>query len=141
MLKDKLFTLCASSNLLEPNACWNKLKDTCNLSFESYGEFISPLLKKKDSPWSNFWGDIDNNRYYKRSFDYMDIANYNKVGCWNVPYINGTILFKKNKFNDIYKLFDSKIINEDFDMYMCRIIREKYIFMYVSNIEKYGFII
>ena len=49
MRKDKLFTLCASSNLLEPNACWNKLKDTCNLSFESYGEFISPLLKKKDS--------------------------------------------------------------------------------------------
>lgn len=49
MRKDKLFTLCASSNLLEPNACWNKLKDTCNLSFEIYGEFISPLLKKKDS--------------------------------------------------------------------------------------------
>ena len=49
MRKDKLFTLCASSNLLEPNACWNKLKDTCNLSFETYGEFISPLLKKKDS--------------------------------------------------------------------------------------------
>ncbi len=47
MRKDKLFTLCASSNLLEPNACWNKLKETCNLSFESYGEFISPLLKKK----------------------------------------------------------------------------------------------
>ena len=47
MRKDKLFTLCASSNLLEPNACWNKLKDTCNLSFESYGEFISPLFKKK----------------------------------------------------------------------------------------------
>ena len=46
MRKDKLFTLCASSNLLEPNACWNKLKETCNLSFESYGEFISPLLKK-----------------------------------------------------------------------------------------------
>ena len=45
MRKDKLFTLCASSNLLEPNACWNKLKDTCNLSFESYGEFISPLFK------------------------------------------------------------------------------------------------
>jgi len=49
MRKDKLFTLCASSNLLEPNACWNKLKDTCNLTFETYGEFISPLLKKKDS--------------------------------------------------------------------------------------------
>ena len=49
MRKDKLFTLCASSNLLEPNACWNKLKDTCNLTFETYGEFISPLFKKKDS--------------------------------------------------------------------------------------------
>jgi hypothetical protein len=71
----------------------------------------------------------------------MDIANYNNVGCWNVPYINGSILIKKNKFNDIYKLLDSKIINEDFDMHMSRIIREKYIFMYVSNIEKYGFII
>ena len=49
MLKDKLFTLCASSNLLEPNTCWNRLKNTCNLSFETYGELISPLLKKKDT--------------------------------------------------------------------------------------------
>ena len=49
MSKDKLFTVCASSNLLEPNACWNKLKDICRLSFESYGEFVSPLLKKNNS--------------------------------------------------------------------------------------------
>lgn len=49
MSKDKLFTVCASSNLLEPNACWNKLKDICKLSFESYGEFVSPLLKKNES--------------------------------------------------------------------------------------------
>lgn len=49
MSKDKLFTVCASSNLLEPNACWNNLKDICRLSFESYGEFVSPLLKKNNS--------------------------------------------------------------------------------------------
>lgn len=49
MNKDRLFNICASSNLLEANSCWGELKKNCNLSFETYGEFTSPLMKSMSS--------------------------------------------------------------------------------------------
>ena len=45
--------------------------------------------------WSNFWGAVDPNGWYKTSFDYMDIVNNTKKGCWNVPHISGNILINK----------------------------------------------
>ena len=49
MDKNKLFTVCASSNLLESNAYWNILRKNYELSFEAYNEFITPLLQKNTS--------------------------------------------------------------------------------------------
>ena len=96
MRKDKLFTLCASSNLLEPNACWNKLKDTCNLSFESYGEFISPLLKKKDSGFIFvlFLEDLINN-------------------------IDGTSEILQNKYNSFVQGLEKRAISSDEPIIIC----------------------
>lgn len=107
-------------------------------------DIIAPLFIKRDSNYSNFWGEISEDGYYKRSFDYFEIINYQKTGCWNVPYINLTILISNKKFIDIYKLLYIKNIEEndieDFDMYLNGIFRNKQIFMYVSNMEKYGYI-
>lgn len=107
-------------------------------------DIIAPLLKKKDSNFSNFWGEIGKDGYYKRSFDYFDIINYKQTGCWNVPYINLTILISNKKFIEIYKLLCINNIKEndieDFDMYLNGILRNKQIFMYVSNMDKYGYI-
>ena len=96
MRKDKLFTLCASSNLLEPNACWNKLKETCNLSFESYGEFISPLLKKKDSGFIFvlFLEDLINN-------------------------IDGTSEILQNKYNSFVQGLEKRAISSDEPIIIC----------------------
>lgn len=104
-------------------------------------DIISPLLKKKNTSFSNFWGEINNDGYYKRSFDYFDIIDNKKRGCWNVPYISFPILINKNKYNEIFELLCKNIIDEDFDMYLCRLIREKNIFMYTSNLENYGYLI
>ena len=106
-------------------------------------DIIAPMIKKKESNFSNFWGGIDKEGFYKRSFDYFDIAEYRNIGCWNVPYINLTMLISKNKFIDIHdQLMKIEINdNEDLDMYFCRILREKQMFMYICNIEKYGYII
>ena len=49
MNKDKLFSICASSNLLEANSCWSELKKNYDLSFESYGEFTMSLMKNMNS--------------------------------------------------------------------------------------------
>jgi hypothetical protein len=40
---------------------------------------ITPMLARPGKTWSNFWGDLTDEGYYKRSPDYMDILNYNKV--------------------------------------------------------------
>ena len=89
----------------------------------------------------NFWGDINYDGFYKRSIDYMDIIKNNKKGCWNVPYIYGTILINSKKFKNILDLINKKDLDEDYDMYFCRKLREKCIFMYVCNLEYYGYIL
>ena len=108
-------------------------------------DIVAPMLKKKQSMWSNFWGDIDKNLFYKRSNDYIDILNLKRKGIWNVPYIYGTILIKNNKFNIISKILEkapnNEDLNEDLDMYFCRILREKNIFMFVCNLKEFGYII
>jgi FkbH-like protein len=45
----KLFSICASSNLLEANSCWDELKENYDLSFDSYGEFTMSLMKNINS--------------------------------------------------------------------------------------------
>ena len=49
MDKKKLFSICASSNLLEANNCWGGLKENYDLSFDSYGEFTMSLMKNMNS--------------------------------------------------------------------------------------------
>ena len=44
-----VFTICGSSNLLESNNHWSKLKNNCKFVFESHGDYMSPLLNNNDS--------------------------------------------------------------------------------------------
>lgn len=100
---------------------------------------VGPMLRKGNETWTNFWGDLDENGYYKRSFDYIEIINNGRKGCWNIPYIMGTYLIKREVLEKVPKLF-MKNVDMDIDMRMCYNLRKKGIFMYVSNIKKYGYI-
>ena len=53
-------------------------------------DVIAPLISKKDL-FSNFWGALDDNGWYKNSDDYVDIASKKMRGCWNVPHIEGNL--------------------------------------------------
>ena len=98
---------------------------------------VAPLIKKEGKAWSNFWGDIDQAGFYVRSFDYFDIINGVKKGCWNVPYITNVFLIKRQVFDLVPNLFTDNI-KMDVDMRICHNLREKNIFMYVSNLSNYG---
>ena len=107
------------------------------LSFDK--NVIAPFIRRGTETWTNFWGDLDDGGYYKRSFDYIDIINGSRRGCWNVPYIMGTYLIKR----DILKILpDLFLLNKhmDSDMQMCHNFREHNIFMYVTNMNNYGYI-
>lgn len=111
------------------------LKELLNLN----KTVVAPLLRKGDKAWTNFWGDLDEKGYYKRSFDYFDIIEHKKQGCWNVPYITGTYLIKKEILKAVPNLFTEND-DMDLDMRMCHNLREYDVFMYVSNISVHGYI-
>ena len=104
---------------------------------------ISPLLTKPGKIWSNFWGKVCNNGWYKTSFDYVDIVECRKKGCWNVPHISGNILIKKGYLNMVQNFYNNTSGNTHFSnsmnfSYNCR---KNNIFMYVvNNDNKFGYI-
>ena len=96
---------------------------------------VSPLIDNKGS-WRNFWGDLDPNGWYKRSDDYFDIAYREITGLWNVPYITNSFMIQKKYVEQLQNCF---IYGEDdSDMAFCRHCRDKGIFMYIDNVDKYG---
>ena len=101
---------------------------------------ISPLMKIKDTAFSNFWGDISDSGWYSRSWDYLDIVNRIKQGCWNVPYISNIILIRKDIIEQLDTFF-SDIHDQNFndiDLNFCFNCRYNGIFMHVCNNEHYG---
>ena len=102
-------------------------------------DIISPMLiSHKNNLFSNFWGAVDNTGYYARSSDYVDIVTYTKKGIWNAVYLSSSILISKNRILDVLnELKTNPLEFEDFDMYFCRILRQKYT-LNVMNKEVYG---
>lgn len=100
---------------------------------------IAPMIRRGTELWTNFWGDLDANGYYRRSFDYFDIVNGIKKGCWNIPYITGIYLVKRQVIIDHANIFTENI-EMDVDMRFCHYLRTHDIPMYVTNKSNYGYI-
>ncbi len=99
-----------------------------------------PMLIKDDNHyWSNFWGDLDGNGFYSRSFDYEKIIKYNRKSIWNVPYLTGIYLVKRRVFEEYPKLYHDNE-NMDIDMRFCKNVRKTNTFLYVTNLNTYGYI-
>ena len=98
---------------------------------------VAPLIRLGSEAWTNFWGELNDRGYYKRSFDYFDIINNRKTGCWNVPYITSVYLIKKEILELVPNIFTDNI-DMDIDMRMCHNLRQSDIFMYISNMSYYG---
>jgi len=106
-------------------------------------EIIAPVLTKTDMPsFSNFWGDVGQNGYYQRSWDYLSIVDGSRRGVWNVPYVSGSLLIRQKRMIDVLRELKAQKITttEDFDMHFCRVLRRKYIFLHVTNLETYGYL-
>ncbi|AFX92362.1 putative procollagen-lysine 2-oxoglutarate 5-dioxygenase [Megavirus courdo11] len=113
----------------------NVLKELINLN----KKIIAPLIRRGDESWTNFWGDLDKNGYYKRSHDYFDIINGERRGCWNVPHVFGTYLIHRSVIESVPDMF-TKNTDIDADMRMCHNIRQHDIHIYLSNLNSYGYI-
>lgn len=103
-------------------------------------DVIAPLLRRGEDAWTNFWGDLDEKGFYKRSFDYFDIINGKRRGCWNVPYITDCYLIKRSILELVPEVFTDNA-EMDIDMRVCNNFREANVFMYVCNMNHYGYLI
>jgi len=103
---------------------------------------ISPIMTKPNLLWSNFWGSVCPNGWYNSSFDYIDIVNNIKKGCWNVPHLSGNILINKEYIEKVQDFFTNNNGNVHFStsMWFTDNCRKNNISMYATNMEYYGYI-
>ena len=102
---------------------------------------VGPFINKKKQLWSNFWGAVDENGWYKNSEDYNNIVNRERRGCWNIPYLAGNYLINKETIQKIQNFYTNDY-NSNFNVYMkfSKNCRDNNIFLYVENLDKYGYI-
>ncbi|XP_065219418.1 procollagen-lysine,2-oxoglutarate 5-dioxygenase-like [Planococcus citri] len=117
------------------------LQDTLASLVELNRTVAAPMLIRPFRAWSNFWGALDKNGYYKRSFDYMDIVNRKKRGLWNVPYISSCYLINATILNSELLRPQYSYRDLDYDMAFCAQMRIKDIYMHVDNRKDFGHLI
>ena len=116
------------------------IKSYSFLSNLSDTEIIAPLVKKQNELFSNYWGDVDENGFYKRSNNYIDIVNRNIKGLFKAKYINSCFILSKNiaeSIQNFYKLNHKS--NNDYDITFANNCRNNNIPMVVNNNENYGY--
>jgi len=124
--------------VIEKNYCItnpNTLKELLNIN----KNIVGPMFRKNGETWSNFWGELDNNGFYKRSFDYFDIIDYKRKAIWNIPYLTGVYLIKRVFLENNPNVYIDNP-NMDVDMRFCKNVRKTNTFMYLTNMNNYGYI-
>ncbi|XP_077171916.1 multifunctional procollagen lysine hydroxylase and glycosyltransferase LH3 [Paroedura picta] len=100
---------------------------------------IAPMMSRHGKLWSNFWGALSPEGYYARSEDYVELVQGKRVGVWNVPYISQAYLLRGETLRselvqqNVFSLDDT-----DPDMAFCKSVREKGIFLHISNRDEFG---
>ena len=56
---------------------------------------VGPMARFENKFWTNFWGSHNDDYFYERSNDYVDIINNRMRSCWNVPYLTSCYLVKR----------------------------------------------
>ncbi|KAM4652728.1 procollagen-lysine,2-oxoglutarate 5-dioxygenase 1 [Discoglossus pictus] len=106
---------------------------------EQNKSIITPLVSRNENLFSNFWGAISSDGFYARSEDYIDIVQRQRIGIWNVPYISSVYLVKGSALRTSLKHYDMyHSVSMDPDMTFCKNVREKGVFMFVTNRQEFG---
>ncbi|XP_020822326.1 multifunctional procollagen lysine hydroxylase and glycosyltransferase LH3 isoform X1 [Phascolarctos cinereus] len=112
---------------------------TLRTLIEENRKVIAPMLSRHGKLWSNFWGALSPEEYYARSEDYVELVQRKRVGVWNVPYISQAYLIKgKTLRNELPQREVFSQSESDPDMAFCKTVRDKGIFLHLSNQEEFG---
>ncbi|KAK2497485.1 hypothetical protein MC885_001237, partial [Smutsia gigantea] len=106
---------------------------------EENRKVIAPMLSRHGKLWSNFWGALSPDEYYARSEDYVELVQRKRMGVWNVPYISQAYVIRGETLRtdlpqrEVFSGSDS-----DPDMAFCKSLRDKGIFLHLSNRHEFG---
>ena len=50
--------------------------------------------------WSNFWGDVSKDGFYKRAPDYFNLVKRERQGLWNVAFVNHLVAIRGDVIKD-----------------------------------------
>lgn len=108
---------------------------------------VAPMLKHSNDMWTNFWGELSETGFYKRSFDFLDLINKRIQGVWNVPYISSVYLIHNSvldkisyRFTEPWYALGAEFQN-DVEITFCNNLRREGVHMFVSNLDNYGHLI
>ncbi len=130
---DYLFVVDSVSHLDNPN--------TLTLLIEQNRGVVAPVMIRPYSAWSNFWGTLSSDGFYSRSIDYMDIVRNTRRGLWNVPYISSCYLISGTLIQEEKTRPSYSSSTLDPDMAFSKSLRDKNVFLYVSNRLNFGHLV
>ncbi|KAM9584167.1 multifunctional procollagen lysine hydroxylase and glycosyltransferase LH3 isoform 1-T1 [Trichechus inunguis] len=114
-------------------------QQTLRILIEENRKVIAPMLSRHGKLWSNFWGALSPDEYYARSEDYVELVQRKRVGVWNVPYISQAYVIRGETLRTELpqrEVFSSS--DTDPDMAFCKSLRDKGIFLHLSNQHEFG---
>lgn len=100
---------------------------------------VAPMVSRPGKLWSNFWGALSPEGYYARAEDYVELVQGKRAGVWNVPYISQAYLVRGETLRS--ELHDRSVFTleeTDPDMAFCKNVRERGIFLHITNLEEFG---
>ncbi|XP_067390600.1 multifunctional procollagen lysine hydroxylase and glycosyltransferase LH3 isoform X2 [Emydura macquarii macquarii] len=102
-------------------------------------KIIAPMVSRPGKLWSNFWGALSPEGYYARAEDYVELVQGKRVGVWNVPYISQVYLVRgKTLRSELHDRSIFTLAETDPDMAFCKNVRERGIFLHITNLEEFG---
>lgn len=103
-----------------------------------------------DGLYSNFWGGVDEEYYYKRTDEYQEILEYKKVGEFPVPMIHSAVLVDLSLKNSDLLTFDPVKLSKNQNRNFTGAVDDMIVFglsannsklqMYISNSKLFGYI-
>ncbi|CAJ0930598.1 unnamed protein product [Ranitomeya imitator] len=113
--------------------------DTLYILIQEKRKVIAPMVSRSGKLWSNFWGALSPEGYYARSEDYVDIVQGKRIGVWNVPYIAHSYLISGETIRqELSRRNVFTLSGVDSDMSFCKSVRDKSVFLHISNRDDFG---
>nr|AQX17749.1 procollagen-lysine 5-dioxygenase [Hormiphora californensis] len=100
---------------------------------------ITTQLTQPGQYWSNFWGDVNKDGFYKRAPDYFELVKRERQGLWNVPLVNNLVAIRGDVVRSgKLRYSGEKYEDSNYEVSFAANARAANVFMYMVNLKYHG---